>query len=117
MAALLVVLVLAILLFGVGFSVHLLWVVAAIVLVLWLAGSLFAGVGGGTGGRGIVVARTDQDGLVATTWRCTTAKAALHVVESVCRRVSSSCRRTLVVRASVGEGNTAGTQSNYRSAS
>ena len=38
MLALLAVLLLAALFFGVGFAVHFLWVIAAVVLVLWLIG-------------------------------------------------------------------------------
>jgi hypothetical protein len=38
MLALLLVLLLAILLFGIGFAVKFLWIVAAIVLALWLIG-------------------------------------------------------------------------------
>jgi hypothetical protein len=45
MAALLLVLILAILLFSVGFSVHLLWIAAVVVLVVWLAGFAFRGSG------------------------------------------------------------------------
>jgi hypothetical protein len=40
MLALLLVLLVAIVLFGVGFAVEFLWIVAAIVLVLWLVGFL-----------------------------------------------------------------------------
>ena len=43
MLALLLVLLLAILLFGIGFAAHLLWFVAGIVLVLWLIGFLARG--------------------------------------------------------------------------
>ncbi len=43
MLALLLVLLLAILLFGIGFAVKILWIVAAIVLVLWLIGFLARG--------------------------------------------------------------------------
>jgi hypothetical protein len=43
MLALLLVLLLAILLFGIGFTAHLLWIVAAVVLVLWLIGFLARG--------------------------------------------------------------------------
>jgi hypothetical protein len=43
MLALLLVLLLAILLFGIGFTAHLLWIVAVIVLVLWLIGFLARG--------------------------------------------------------------------------
>jgi hypothetical protein len=38
MLVVLAVLLLAALLFGVGFAVHFLWILAAIVLVLWLIG-------------------------------------------------------------------------------
>ena len=48
MLALIAVLLLCALLFGVGFAVHFLWIIAAIVLVLWLIG--FA-VGRSRGGR------------------------------------------------------------------
>jgi hypothetical protein len=40
MLALLIVLLLAIVLFGIGFAVKFLWVVAAIVLAVWLIGFL-----------------------------------------------------------------------------
>jgi hypothetical protein len=43
MLALLLVLLLAILLFGIGFTAHLLWIVAVIVLALWLIGFLARG--------------------------------------------------------------------------
>ena len=43
MVALLLVLLLAILLFGIGFAVKVLWIVAAIVLALWLIGFLARG--------------------------------------------------------------------------
>jgi hypothetical protein len=43
MLALLLVLLLAILLFGIGFAVKVLWIVAAIVLALWLIGFLARG--------------------------------------------------------------------------
>ena len=43
MLALLLVLLLALLLFGIGFTAHLLWIVAVIVLVLWLIGFLARG--------------------------------------------------------------------------
>jgi hypothetical protein len=43
MLALLLVLLLAILLFGVGFAIKFLWIVAAIVLALWLIGFLARG--------------------------------------------------------------------------
>ncbi len=38
MIPLLIVLLLAALLFGIGFAVHLLWIVAVIVLAVWLIG-------------------------------------------------------------------------------
>ena len=38
MLALILVLLLAALLFGVGFAAHFLWIIAAVVLVLWLIG-------------------------------------------------------------------------------
>ncbi len=43
MLALLLVLLLAILLFGIGFTAHLLWIVALVVLVLWVIGFLARG--------------------------------------------------------------------------
>ena len=43
MLALIVVLLLAALLFGVGFAAHFLWIIAAIVLVLWLIGFVARG--------------------------------------------------------------------------
>ncbi len=43
MLALLLVLLLAILLFGIGFAVKVLWIVAAIVLALWQIGFLARG--------------------------------------------------------------------------
>jgi hypothetical protein len=43
MAALILVLLLAALLFGVGFAVKFLWIVAAVVLVLWLIGFVARG--------------------------------------------------------------------------
>jgi hypothetical protein len=43
MLALLLVLLIAILLFGIGFAVKVLWIVAAIVLALWLIGFLARG--------------------------------------------------------------------------
>lgn len=48
MALIVVVLLLAILLGGLGFAVHVLWWIALIVLLLWLLGFLFRG---GTGAR------------------------------------------------------------------
>ncbi|MFC5910611.1 hydrophobic protein [Streptacidiphilus monticola] len=50
MIPLLLVLLLAILLFGVGFAVKVLWWVALAVLVVWLLGFLFRGAAG-AGGR------------------------------------------------------------------
>ena len=48
MALLLLVLLLAILFAGVGFALHFLWIVAAIVFIAWLAGFAFrSGSGGG----------------------------------------------------------------------
>jgi hypothetical protein len=43
MFALILVLLLAILLFGIGFTAHLLWIIAAIVLALWLIGFVARG--------------------------------------------------------------------------
>jgi hypothetical protein len=43
MLALLLVLLLAIVLFGIGFAVKFLWIIAAIVLALWLIGFLARG--------------------------------------------------------------------------
>jgi hypothetical protein len=43
MLALLLVLLLALILFGAGFAVEFLWILAAIVLVLWLVGFLARG--------------------------------------------------------------------------
>jgi hypothetical protein len=43
MLAVLLVLLLAIVLFGIGFAVKLLWIIAAIVLALWLIGFLAHG--------------------------------------------------------------------------
>ncbi len=51
MALILLVLLLVLVLGGLGFAVHVLWVLAAIVLVLWLAGFAF-GRGGAAGTRG-----------------------------------------------------------------
>jgi len=47
MVALIVLAVLALILFGVGFTLHWLWIIAAIVALVWLI-SVFAG---GIGGR------------------------------------------------------------------
>jgi hypothetical protein len=41
--ALIVVLLLAALLFGVGFAAHFLWILAAVVLVVWLVGFVARG--------------------------------------------------------------------------
>jgi hypothetical protein len=43
MPIIIAVLLLALLLFGLGFALHLLWWLAVIVLVLWLLGFLFRG--------------------------------------------------------------------------
>ena len=43
MAAVLLALLIVILLFGAGFAVHLLWIVALVALVLWLVGWLVRG--------------------------------------------------------------------------
>jgi hypothetical protein len=43
MLALLLVLLLALILFGVGFAIKFLWIIAAVVLVLWLIGFLARG--------------------------------------------------------------------------
>jgi hypothetical protein len=43
MLALLLVLLLAALLFGVGFALHFLWIIAAVVLVFWLIGFFVRG--------------------------------------------------------------------------
>jgi hypothetical protein len=51
MALILVVLLLALLLGGAGFAVHLLWWVALIVLAVWLAGFVLRGAGTGEGPR------------------------------------------------------------------
>ncbi len=48
LAAILLFLLLAIVLFGLGFTLHWLWIAAAIVLLFWLAGFAFrSGAGGG----------------------------------------------------------------------
>jgi hypothetical protein len=47
MGLILVVLLLALLLGGLGFMAHLLWIVAAVVLVLWLVGFVATGAGEG----------------------------------------------------------------------
>ena len=51
MAVILLVLLLALLLGGLGFAVHMLWIVAAIVLILWLVG-FSLGRGHAEGARG-----------------------------------------------------------------
>jgi len=45
--ALILALLLIFVLFGVGFSLHLLWIVAAVIAVIWLLGFIFTGAGGG----------------------------------------------------------------------
>jgi hypothetical protein len=45
-----VLLLLVLVLFGVGFSIHLLWIVAIVLLIAWLLG--FMHHGRGSGGRG-----------------------------------------------------------------
>jgi hypothetical protein len=47
MAIILAVLLLALILGGLGFAVHVLWWIALIVLVLWLLGFFFTGAGTG----------------------------------------------------------------------
>ena len=47
MFAVVLILLLALLLFGVGFAVHVLWWIALAVLVLWLLGWAFGAAGGG----------------------------------------------------------------------
>jgi hypothetical protein len=47
MGALLLVLLLALILGGVGFAVHILWWVAIFVLIVWVLGFAFRGSGGG----------------------------------------------------------------------
>ncbi|MEV4443440.1 hydrophobic protein [Streptomyces sp. NPDC049577] len=52
MAALILVLLLALILGGAGFALHVLWWIALVVLVVWLLGFLFRSTGaGGTKGR------------------------------------------------------------------
>ncbi|MDI5962162.1 hydrophobic protein [Streptomyces sp. SL13] len=51
MGALLLVLLLALILGGIGFAVHILWWVAIVVLVVWLLGFLFRSGSGGSRGR------------------------------------------------------------------
>ena len=43
MALILIVLLLALLFFGLGFAVHLLWILAVILFVAWIIGWAFAG--------------------------------------------------------------------------
>jgi hypothetical protein len=52
MAIILLVLLLAIVLGGVGFLVHALWIVAGVVLVVWLLGFVIRSAEGAGGGRG-----------------------------------------------------------------
>jgi hypothetical protein len=40
-AALLLILLLALVLFGVGFTLHYLWIAAAVIFIFWLAGFAF----------------------------------------------------------------------------
>lgn len=51
MLLLIVLAVLAIILFGVGFAVHWLFIVAAIVALIWLISLFAGGIGGGRGAR------------------------------------------------------------------
>jgi Trk-type K+ transport system membrane component len=51
MVVLLLVLLLAIILGGIGFAVHVLWWIALAVFVLWIVGFLLRGPGEGVGGR------------------------------------------------------------------
>ncbi|MHA6757357.1 hydrophobic protein [Streptacidiphilus sp. PAMC 29251] len=51
MGALLLVLLLALILGGAGFAVHILWWIAIVVLVIWALGFVFRGAGSG-GSRG-----------------------------------------------------------------
>lgn len=49
MAALLLFLLLAIVFFGLGFTIHYLWIAAAVIFIFWLAGFAFrSGAGGGS---------------------------------------------------------------------
>lgn len=52
MALILIVLLLAIILAGAGFALHLLWWIALIVLAIWLLGFLFRSAEGGGRARG-----------------------------------------------------------------
>jgi hypothetical protein len=47
-----VLLLLVLVLFGVGFSIHLLWIVAIVLLIAWLLGFMRHGRGGGGRGSG-----------------------------------------------------------------
>lgn len=47
MPVILAVLIIALILGGLGFAIHILWWIALVVLVLWLLGFLFRGGGGG----------------------------------------------------------------------
>lgn len=51
MALILAVLLIALILGGLGFAIHVLWWVALVVLVLWLVGFLFRAADGAGGGR------------------------------------------------------------------
>jgi hypothetical protein len=52
MAVILLVLLLALILGGLGFAIHILWWIALVVLAIWLLGFLFRSAGtGGTRGR------------------------------------------------------------------
>jgi hypothetical protein len=51
MMIILLVLLLAVILGAAGFALHLLWILALIVLVLWLVGFLFRAVDSGSGRR------------------------------------------------------------------
>lgn len=51
MGIILLVLLLAIILGGLGFAIHVLWWIALAVLVIWLLGFLFRSAEGGTRGR------------------------------------------------------------------
>ncbi|MCF2530269.1 hydrophobic protein [Yinghuangia soli] len=51
MIPLIVVLLLALLLFGAGFALKALWWLAVIVLLVWVLGFVFRGAGAGRGGR------------------------------------------------------------------
>ncbi|MGA8458734.1 MAG: hydrophobic protein [Streptosporangiaceae bacterium] len=52
MAIILLVLLLALILGGLGFAIHILWWIALVVLVIWLAGFLFRAAEGGGRSRG-----------------------------------------------------------------